>query len=506
MTKIPRVILAIYDGWGMDESGPQNAISQAKIPCFDRLWADYPHALLEASGEAVGLPEGMMGNSEVGHLTIGTGKPPETAMVQINKIIEDHKLGEVKALQDLVAHVKANKSKMHLIGLVSPGGVHSHQKHLYALAKFFESQTIEKIAIHAIMDGRDTAPTSGAGFLEELEAEISSMSGVSIATMIGRFYAMDRDKRAERTETAVKLLFNGEGENRGSEKPSQVLKELYTKGVQDEHLTPYVFTDEGGNVEKVENGDGILFFNFRPDRAIQLSKRIIEESSDRNIHFVTMTAYDESIKAPVAIPPIARPVNLASVISGAGLKQIHIAETEKYAHVTYFLNGGIEKEVLGEDRILVPSNRDVATYDLAPEMKAAEIAAEVVKAIKAGKHDFIILNIANPDMVGHTGNLKATIEAIEYTDRALTNIAEAADDAGDILVITADHGNAEKMIDPVTGEKFTAHTCAKVPLIITDRNLILEEHGELADVAPTILDLLGIKKPAEMTGNSLIKR
>lgn len=497
-------VLVILDGWGLREKTPDNAIENAHKPFFDHLWNTYPHANLSASGLSVGLPEGEMGNSEVGHLTIGAGKPIDTDIVRINKSIKDNSICNNPSLVNLFKHVKDNNSVLHLMGLVSPGGVHGHQDHLLALLRIAKDAGIKKIAIHVFTDGRDTPPQSAFEYVTELEKELDELGVGFIATVSGRYYAMDRDKNWDRTQKVEQAIFNCEGNQCEIVKPSEMIKRLYEKGEQDEHLEPLVFSDKDGRKFPVSKNDGLLFLNFRADRARQLASKIAEKSQELNLAFVTFTQYGKEIACQVAFKPNLAEVSLSDEISKAGLTQVHIAETEKYPHVTYFLNAGREIPTKNERYILVDSRKDVKTHDQAPEMKAIEIAEKTVEEIEKGT-DFIALNLANPDMVGHSGNYEPTVKAIEVVDEALKMIVEAANKKGALVFITADHGNAEVMEDPKTGTKFTAHTKNPVPGILTSNEYKLKDGG-LADVAPTVLELLGIDKPKAMTGNSLLEK
>lgn len=498
-----QVVLVIIDGWGIREKTADNAIENARKPFFDHLWNNFPHAKLAASGLAVGLPEGEMGNSEVGHLTIGAGKPIDTDIVRINKSIKENSLCDSPEIVKLFKHVKDNHSVLHLMGLVSPGGVHSHQDHLFTLLKIAKDAGIEKVAIHVFTDGRDTPPQAGAKYLEELEQMISRVGIGFIASVSGRYFAMDRDNNWDRTEKVEQALFECIGEACELITPSQMLKKLYQSGVSDEHIEPLIFKGPEGKTYPLSQNDGVLFFNIRSDRARQISKKVLEKTSGMNIQFVTMVQYDKELSCPVVFTPNFAKTSLSDQIADAHLTQAHIAETEKYPHVTYFLNCGREIPREGEEYILVDSRKDIKTHDQAPEMKAIEIAQKTVEQIEKGTQ-FIALNLANPDMVGHSGNYQPTVKAIEAVDQAIKIIVEAAQRAGAVVFITADHGNAEQMADPETGDKFTAHTKNPVPGILVTNEYKLKSVGGLSDVAPTILDLLGIKKPMEMTGSSLL--
>jgi len=500
-----QVILVIFDGWGIRSDKKWNAIENAKKPFFDTLWNEYPHAEIKASGLDVGLPEGEMGNSEVGHLTIGAGKIIDTDYVKISKVVAEKQLLQNPAIKQVFEFVQKNNSTLHVNGLVSAGGVHSHQKHLFGILEAAKEFGLNKVAIHAFTDGRDTGPQSGAAYMEELEHKIVEIGIGHIATVAGRYYAMDRDKNWDRVEKVANALFEGAGEQCLLIKPSEMIRKKYAEGKVDEHLEPMVFCDKEGAISTFKPEDGVLFFNFRADRARMIAQKIWEKSEKESMCFVTMTSYDKNIQCLVAFPQTKINTYLAKVISEAGMKQVHVAETEKYAHVTYFLNGGSEEDIPGETNILVDSRKDIKTHDEAPEMRASEIADKVCEEIEKQEADFIVLNFANPDMVGHTANYEATILAIEATDKALQKVVEKAWDKNSIVVITADHGNAELEADPKTDEKFTAHTTNPVPGIITDKSYSFKEGG-LTDIAPTILDLLEVKQPEEMTGKSLISK
>ncbi len=503
------MVLIVLDGFGYSPRLEGNAIRLAETPHFDDWFANYPNTLIEASGQGVGLQAGQMGNSEVGHLNIGAGRVVRMDISRIDHAIET---GEFFKNAELVAafdHAKMNNSALHLLGLVSHGGVHSWHEHLYALLRMARQRNAERTFVHAFLDGRDTAPDSGAGYVTELLEKMNEYGVGRIASLVGRYYAMDRDKRWERTEQAYRLLRYGEG--RPHRDPVQAILESHKEGVTDEFVKPVVIVGEDKRpVATVQDGDSVIFFNYRADRARQLTRAFTEEDFtgfDRGkrpgIRFTCMTQYDHTFPLPVAFKPEHHDEILADVFAAAGLRNLRIAETEKYAHVTFFFNGGVETEFPGEKRILIPSPK-VATYDLMPEMSADSITDEVIRQIESGEFEVVIMNYANPDMVGHTGQLKATIKAIEVVDRDLGRVVDAVRARGGVVIITADHGNAEQMIDPVTGQIFTAHTTNPVPIIlISDYRGRLREGGALKDVAPTVLGLLGLPKPAEMTGEDL---
>ncbi len=502
-TRPKPVVLIVLDGWGYSESKEHNSIAIANTPFYDHLWQTYPHGILDASEEKVGLPTGQMGNSEIGHMTIGSGKVLLTDLVRIAKSIKDRTWHSNPALCDLFEHVKKYDSTLHVQGLVSPGGIHSHMDHLVAFLEAAKEHGITKLAIHAFTDGRDTPPQSAAGYLQELEDTLERIGIGCIATAAGRFYAMDRDNNWDRLAKAEKAMFDCEGKVCELKKPSEFIRELYKDGALDEHLEPIVFADGVGKKYPIKENDGVFFFNFRADRARMLSQKMIEKSKERNIFFATLTQYDQSFECQAMFPPEKIETTLAAEISKAGLTQAHVAETEKYPHATYFLNGGREEPHTGERHIMVPSRKDIPTHDLAPKMQAEGIANKVIESIESGD-DFIFINFANADMVGHTANQPAIIAAVEEVDTQLKRVVTAAVDRGGIVMITADHGNAELMIDPITGEKHTSHTLNLVPVIITDTAVKVAERGTLADIAPTILEIMNLPVPKAMTGHSLI--
>ena len=474
------VVLVVLDGWGCAPSGPGNAVDLAETPVFDRLWAEYPHTTLKASGKAVGLPPGQMGNSEVGHLTIGSGRVLDQDLQRINRAIEDGSFFENPALKAAFA----KGGDVHLLGLVSYGGVHSHIDHLKALLGFAPERTW----IHAFTDGRDVSPTSAARDLAELPAE-------RIATVVGRYYAMDRDQRWERTQRAYEAIVEGVGEL--AQDPVAAVEASYARGVTDEFIEPIVL--EGR--PRLGKDDSVMFFNFRPDRARQLTRKLLDGGFD----VTTMTRYSEELDTPVAFPPQAVDETMAQVLAENGLRQLHAAETEKYAHVTYFFNGGREEEWPGETRLMVPSAREVGTYDKKPEMSAPEVAERFCEALEQNGYSFAIVNFANPDMVGHTGFIPAVVKALETTDACLARVVETVERLGGVTLVTADHGNAETMLEPDGQSPHTAHTSNPVPLVVTDSEAHLREGGELKDLVPTALAYLGLTKPLQMTGQNLCK-
>ncbi|MGX4685790.1 2,3-bisphosphoglycerate-independent phosphoglycerate mutase [Vagococcus sp. JNUCC 83] len=508
MEKAP-VAIIILDGYGKRDEVTGNAVAQANTPNFDRYWNNYPHNTLKASGLDVGLPDGQMGNSEVGHTNIGAGRIVYQSLTRIDKAIEDKEFQTNVALNNGIQHALDNDSALHLFGLLSDGGVHSHQNHLYALLKMAKDSGVKETYVHAFLDGRDVAPTSAYGYMEELLKVMKELDYGKVATVSGRFYAMDRDKRWERVAKAYEAIVDGLGVK--ATDPLQAIQESYDNKVNDEFLVPVVIEENGKPVGQVKDDDSVIFFNFRPDRAIQLSNAFTDKEWEHferknhpeNVKFVTMTLYNPSIVAEVAFPPIEMKNVIGEVLSDAGLKQLRIAETEKYPHVTFFMNGGRNEEFPGESRILINSPK-VETYDLQPEMSAYEVTDALLADIKADKHDAIILNFANPDMVGHSGILEAAIKAIEAVDECLGKVVDAIIAKGGAAIIFADHGNSETMTTP-EGNPHTAHTTVPVPVIVTKAGATLRDGGRLADVAPTMLDLLGIEKPEEMTGESLIK-
>ncbi len=495
------IALIILDGWGYRDEKKDNAIASAYTPFFDYLWNNFPHTLLEASGKHVGLLPGIIGNSEVGHITIGAGRTIETDLVRIGQAIREDDYKKIPAFHKLFKHVKDNDSVLHVLGLLSPIGVHSHQEHLHEFLKLAYEAGVRKIAIHAFMDGRDSSPQSGAEYLRELEKLILKLGVGHIATVAGRYYAMDRDQNWDRTEIVVRAIFESHGERQSHTKPSAALTKKYELSQQDEHLQPLIFPDSRGTVHNIKKSDGIFFFNFRNDRTRQLAYKIIERAAAQNILLATMTEYAPDIKSEVAFPRRKIEDTLAEAVARAGLRQVHIAETEKYAHVTYFFNGERKELYPNEEHILIDSRKDIKTHNQAPEMRAREVADAAIQSLETGA-DFLVINFANADMVGHTADIAATQKAIETVDRELKRIVTALDKRGGIAFITADHGNAEINIEPTTGNRHTAHTLSKVPGIITKQDLKLRS-GSLADVAPTILALLSIPAPKRMTGRVL---
>jgi 2,3-bisphosphoglycerate-independent phosphoglycerate mutase len=521
------VVLTILDGWGYRPQPENNAIALARKPVYDKLLQQYPNTLLHASDHFVGLPDGQMGNSEVGHLNIGAGRIVQMDITRIDALIAS---GEFFTHPTLVqAMQKARKTQLHLFGLVSDGGVHSHQEHLYALLKTARQQGVEKVFVHAFMDGRDTLPTSGVGYLASLEQKMREFGG-RLASVSGRYYAMDRDRRWEREKKAFDAMVKGQAEGGAYADAISRVRESYNNGVTDEFLIPFVVTDGHGRPNGViRDQDVCIMFNFRADRARQIT-RVLARSSGLtreagrdlpsaeeldgaiprneipgNLHYLCMTQYDKLFTLPMVILPESMENLLANRMAQANLRNLRVAETEKYAHVTYFFNGGIEKPFPGEDRILIPSQK-VATYDLAPEMSAQAIADTVIKAVDDTAFDVVVVNFANADMVGHSGRIEPTIRGVETVDACLGRIEKAIRQRNGVWLITADHGNAELMVDPVTGGPHTAHTTNPVPLIYVAEDasrFSLKPGGSLRDISPTMLSLLGIPQPKQMTGGDL---
>jgi 2,3-bisphosphoglycerate-independent phosphoglycerate mutase len=485
----PLVVLVVLDGWGCAPPGPGNAVELAQTPVFDRLWATYPHTTLKASGEAVGLPPGQMGNSEVGHLTIGSGRVLFQDLMRVNKAIEDGSFFENAALRGAFGRARERGVNVHLLGLVSYGGVHSHIDHLRALLELARRKGMEeRIFIHAFTDGRDVSPTAAVEDLAELPA-------ARIATVSGRYYAMDRDRRWERIDRAFAAICLGEGAI--AEDPVEAVRASYERGITDEFIEPVVLRER----PRLTPDDEAIFFNFRADRARQLTQRLL----GAGVSVTTMTRYHEDFDCPVAFPEQTAEETLAEVLSKHRVRQLHVAETEKYAHVTYFFNGGREDEWTGETRILVPSPRDVPSYDLKPEMSAREVTQRFVAATESDGYGFAIVNFANPDMVGHTGVIPAAAKAVETVDECLGVVLATVERAGGVSLVTADHGNAEQLLEADGASPHTAHTTNPVPLVVTNSEIRVRENGELADLAPTVLAFLNIPKPLQMTGENLVE-
>ena len=524
------LILIILDGWGYSPKTEANAIALARKPTYDRLLRDYPNTLIHTSGPFVGLPEGQMGNSEVGHLNIGAGRIVHMDITRIDLMIQNGDFFSHPTLVAAMKHARTSRRRLHLFGLVSDGGVHSQQTHLYALLKMAKQQGVDRVFVHAFMDGRDTLPTNGAGYLEQLQRKMREYNSGRIASVDGRYYAMDRDRRWERIAKAFRAMVLGQGEGGKYVDPVEGMKDSYNKGVTDEFVVPFVCVDNKGEpLATIRDEDSCICFNFRADRARQITRALARHSDlsaqegrdlpgtdeldkiiprsivPRNLHYLCMTQYDRNFTLPVVIPPESMANILANVMGQTNLRNLRVAETEKYAHVTYFFNGGVEQPFPGEDRILVPSPK-VATYDLKPEMSASSIAQAVVKAVEDGTFDVMIVNFANADMVGHSGKIEPTIKAVETVDACLGEIEKSVRAKGGAMLITADHGNAEMMIDPDTGGPHTAHTTNPVPFIVFSENaqqFTLKANGSLRDISPTILGMLNLPEPKEMTGQDL---
>lgn len=502
--------LIVLDGFGYSEKKKGNAINEAKTENLKRLWKKYPHTFLQASGLAVGLPKGQMGNSEVGHLNLGAGRIVYQEFTRISKSIEEGSFFENPAFLKAIENVRKNNSALHLLGLVSDGGVHSHNTHLYALLELAKKQGIHNVYIHCLLDGRDTPPKSAGDYLKQLQKEIKKIGVGKIATIAGRYYAMDRDKRWERTQLAYNAMVLGKGEYATS--PKEAIEQSYHDNTTDEFVLPTIIRNQQGPIATIKERDSVIFFNFRPDRARQITRALVDqdfsgferEKGYFPLTFVTMTQYDKTIEnVDVAYLPQRIENTLGKYISQNGMHQLRIAETEKYAHVTYFFNGGVEKEFEGEDRVLVSSPK-VATYDLQPEMSAYQVTDKVLEAVDSEKYDLMILNYANADMVGHTGVVEAAVKAVETVDYCTGKVVEAILKNGGKVIITADHGNAEQMLDYNTGKPHTAHTSNLVPCIIIGAGDLNLKEGKLADIAPTLLELMNLEKPGEMSGESII--
>ena len=503
-------LLLILDGFGINDLKDGNAIANANKPNLDRIMAKYPTVAGYASGMAVGLPDGQMGNSEVGHLNMGAGRIVYQELTRITKAIADGDFFENEALAGAMHNAKDNDKALHLFGLLSDGGVHSHNTHLYGLLEMAKKFGLTKVYVHAFLDGRDTAPASGKDFVAALEDKIKEIGVGEIATISGRYYAMDRDNRWDRVELAYNAIVNAQGET--ATDAVTAMADSYAKEVYDEFVLPTIITKDGQPVGKVEEGDSIIFFNFRPDRAREMTRAFCDDAftgfeRDRvNTYFVTFTQYDITIpNKEVAFTPQTLTNTFGEFLANAGKSQLRIAETEKYAHVTFFFNGGVEDSYENEDRVLVSSPK-VATYDLQPEMSVNEVSDKLDDAIRSGKYDVIICNFANPDMVGHTGNMDAAVSAIEAVDAAVGKVITAIEETNGYAFICADHGNAEQMKDYETNGAFTAHTVNPVPFVLVNykEGVTLKEGGKLADIAPTLIEMMGMEKPAEMDGESLL--
>lgn len=503
------VALIILDGFALREEREGNAIAQANKPNFDRYWRQYPHTTLRAFGEAVGLPEGQMGNSEVGHLNIGAGRIVYQDLTRISKAISDGSFYSNDVFLTAIEHVKKRSSALHLMGLLSDGGVHSHVNHLYALLDLAKQHGLERVYVHAFLDGRDVPPDSGLGYVADLLKRMREIGIGELATIQGRYYAMDRDKRWDREEKAYRVMVTGDGPETSD--PLQKIRNSYSDEVYDEFIEPTVCVRKTGEpVASISDGDALICFNFRPDRVIQISQALTNNNFDgfqrgrrlEDLFYVCMTKYSDTIDAPIAFPPERPRDTLGEVVSRAGLKQLRIAETEKYPHVTFFFSGGQETEFPGEKRLLIHSPK-VATYDLKPEMSVYEVTDALIGEIDRHTHDLIVLNFANPDMVGHSGKLAPTVRAVEAVDECLGRVVDNVLNVGGIAVITADHGNADMLID-AEGNIVTSHTTNPVPFIVTREGLTLRNDGILADIAPTVLHLMGQSQPEAMSGRSLV--
>lgn len=511
MSKSP-VALIILDGFALRGERMGNAVAQSKKPNFDRFWNSYPHAQLTASGEAVGLPEGQMGNSEVGHLNIGAGRIVYQSLTRVNVSIREGEFERNETFLNAINHVKEKGTNLHLFGLLSDGGVHSHIQHLFALLKLAAAEGVKNVYVHAFLDGRDVAPQSASGFIKQAEEKMQEYGVGQFATISGRYYSMDRDKRWERVEKSYRAMVYGEGPAYSS--AMDVVEDSYNNGIFDEFVLPSVLKKENGEpVATISDNDAVIFYNFRPDRAIQISNTFTNKdfrSFDRgdkhpqHLNFVCLTHFSETVDGYVAFEPTNLDNTLGEVLSQNNLSQLRIAETEKYPHVTFFMSGGREAEFPGEKRILINSPK-VATYDLQPEMSAYEVTDALVKEIEEDNFDAIILNYANPDMVGHSGMLEPTIKAIETVDECLGRVVDLIIKKGGTAIITADHGNADEVVT-LEGNPMTAHTTNPVPVIVTKEGVVLREDGILGDLAPTMLELLNVAQPAEMTGKTLLKK
>jgi len=524
------LVLIILDGWGYRAETKANAIALARKPTYDRLLREYPNTLIHTSGPFVGLPEGQMGNSEVGHLNIGAGRIVHMDITRIDLIIQNGEFFSHPVLLAAMKHARFDDRKLHLFGLVSDGGVHSQQTHLYALLKMAKENGLDRVFVHAFMDGRDTLPTNGAAYLEQLQQKMREYNCGKIATVNGRYYAMDRDRRWERIAKAYNAMVFADAEGGKQIDPVQGMKDSYNKGVTDEFVVPFLCTDKNRQpLATIRDDDACICFNFRADRVREITRALTRNSGlnaqggadlpgaadldsaiprdrvPKNLHYVCMTQYDKNFSLPVVITPESMANILANVMGNQKMRNLRVAETEKYAHVTYFFNGGVEQPFPGEERLVIPSQK-VATYDLKPEMSAAGIADAVVKATEDGAFDVIIVNFANADMVGHSGKIEPTVKAVETVDGCLSRIENAVRAKGGAMLITADHGNAEMMIDPATGGPHTAHTTNPVPLIVVSENakqFTLKPNGSLRDISPTMLGILGVEEPKEMTGSDL---
>lgn len=513
MSKKP-VVLMILDGYGLNEKKEGNAVALAATPVMDKLMKEYPFVRGNASGMAVGLPDGQMGNSEVGHLNMGAGRIVYQELTRITKEIQDGTFFENPALMDAVKNCKQKDSALHMFGLLSDGGVHSHNTHLYGLLELAKRNGLKKVYVHAFLDGRDTPPASGKDYVAQLEEKMAELGVGEVASVSGRYYAMDRDNNYDRVEIAYRALTKGEGQTADS--AQEAVQNSYDKEETDEFVKPTVVMKNGAPTAVIKDGDSVIFFNFRPDRAREITRCFCDDDFTRfdrgkrlELTYVCFSDYDPTIpNKEVAFHKISVTNTFGEWLAANHMKQARIAETEKYAHVTFFFNGGVEEPNEGEDRILVNSPKDVATYDLKPQMSAYEVCDRLVEAIRSGKYDVVIINFANPDMVGHTGVLEAAKKAVEAVDECVGKAVEAVKEVDGALFICADHGNAEQLIDYETGEPFTAHTTNQVPFILVnyDEDYTLRENGCLADIVPTLIEIMGKEQPAEMTGKSLLMK
>ncbi len=505
------VVLIILDGWGYSENQQANAIAAARIPVWDRMWKENPHMLIRTSGASVGLPGGQMGNSEVGHLNLGAGRVIYQEFTRVGRSIRTGSFYTNRTLTQAVDEAVNRHKSVHIMGLLSAGGVHSHEEHLHSMARLAADRGAKRIYVHAFLDGRDTPPKSADRSIRAMNQVFQELGKGMIASVIGRYYAMDRDHRWERVEQAYALLVDGKSEYQAAS-ACDALAEAYERGESDEFVRATSIVPEGASPVRIEDGDVMLFLNYRSDRARQLTRAFIEKDFDGFVRkrlpklkrFVSLTEYNSKFDIPVAFPPERISNCFGEYVSKQGMRQLRLAETEKYAHVTFFFNGGREKPFEGEDRILVPSPK-VATYDLKPEMSADEVTDHLIEAIEGGRYDAIICNYANSDMVGHTGKLDAAVQAIETVDYCLGRVKKALHRVGGEMLITADHGNAEQMLDPEINQPHTAHTSNPVPLIYVGREAALEENGALCDIAPTLLKMMHLKQPSEMKGHPLLR-
>ncbi|MBV9075537.1 MAG: 2,3-bisphosphoglycerate-independent phosphoglycerate mutase [Acidobacteria bacterium] len=524
------LVLIILDGWGYRAETKANAIALARKPNYDSLLRDFPNTLVHTSGRYVGLPAGQMGNSEVGHLNIGAGRVVYMDITKLDVMIENGEFFTNAVLKRALVNARSGERRLHIFGLLSDGGVHSHQNHLYALLRMAKQNQVNRVFVHAFMDGRDTLPTSGAGYLEQLQQKMREIGCGQIASVSGRYYAMDRDKRWERERKAYDAIVNAKGEGSTYSDAVRGMKDSYNRDVSDEFVVPFVCVDDHGEpIATIRDDDSCINFNFRADRARQITRVLARNSgitkqqgldlpdaealekvipasgTPKNLTYMCMTRYDKQFELPFVVPPDQMSNILANVMGAEGVRNLRVAETEKYAHVTYFFNGGIEQPFAGEERVLVPSQK-VPTYDLKPEMSAEGIADAVVDAIERGKFQVLIVNFANADMVGHSGKIEPTVKAVETVDACLGRIYQAIKQKGGSIIVTADHGNAEMLIDPQTGGPHTAHTTNPVPFIVVsddDKRFALRSEGALQDISPTVLGMLGISQPKEMTGHDL---